>query len=473
MAESHLPSRGRRRPPGDADLRRPGRKVNVFTRAALRARGAARASSSPASGGSDIGCLVLLSGKEAASSPAPTSRRSRASPTRWRPRPARASATGCSPPGRRCPSPPWPPSAAPAWAAASSSPSPPPTGWRATGRRPASASPRCGSASCPAGAARPACRAGSASPRRSTSSSPARRCRRGRAWKLGLVDALLPDARFLDEVRATSPCERRDKPRREEGRTDFKELLLEKNPLGRQILFDQARKKTLEHDPRPLPGAAARHRGGAGGHRGRRQGRLRRRGAGDRRARHLADVEEPGPRLPAHRGGQEGARASRVPSDPRRGRSARPPCSAPASWAAASPSWSPTRPSCRCGMKDVRGEALASGMAHRRPAVRAAGRAGAAWSAPRRGARWPCCTPPSTTPASAGRPGDRGDRREAGGQAGGLRRDSPSTCAEGAVLASNTSSLSIAGDRREDAAPRAGGRHALLQPGRTRCRWSR
>ncbi|HSN88796.1 MAG TPA: 3-hydroxyacyl-CoA dehydrogenase NAD-binding domain-containing protein [Thermoanaerobaculia bacterium] len=76
-----------------------------------------------------------------------------------------------------------------------------------------------------------------------------------KALKLGLVDALLPDARFLDLVRDFALA-RVDKPREEESGPDFKEMLLEKNPLGRKVLFDQARKKTLEqtrgHYPAPL-----------------------------------------------------------------------------------------------------------------------------------------------------------------------------------------------------------------------------
>jgi 3-hydroxyacyl-CoA dehydrogenase / enoyl-CoA hydratase / 3-hydroxybutyryl-CoA epimerase len=76
-----------------------------------------------------------------------------------------------------------------------------------------------------------------------------------RALRLGLADALLPDARFLDGVRAFAQA-RLDKPRPPEARPDFKELLLERNPLGRRIVFDQARKKTLEqtrgHYPAPL-----------------------------------------------------------------------------------------------------------------------------------------------------------------------------------------------------------------------------
>lgn len=78
-----------------------------------------------------------------------------------------------------------------------------------------------------------------------------------KALKLGLVDALLPEARFLDQVRDFAR-ERIGRKKRQEGGGgfDFKELLLEKNPLGRKVVFDQARKKTLEesrgHYPAPL-----------------------------------------------------------------------------------------------------------------------------------------------------------------------------------------------------------------------------
>jgi 3-hydroxyacyl-CoA dehydrogenase/enoyl-CoA hydratase/3-hydroxybutyryl-CoA epimerase len=76
-----------------------------------------------------------------------------------------------------------------------------------------------------------------------------------KALKLGLVDALLPDVRFLDEVRNFALAHL-DSKHRDEAGTDFKEMLLEKNPIGRKILFDQARKKTLEqsrgHYPAPL-----------------------------------------------------------------------------------------------------------------------------------------------------------------------------------------------------------------------------
>jgi 3-hydroxyacyl-CoA dehydrogenase / enoyl-CoA hydratase / 3-hydroxybutyryl-CoA epimerase len=78
-----------------------------------------------------------------------------------------------------------------------------------------------------------------------------------KALKLGLVDALLPEAGFLDPVRDFAR-ERIGKKKRDSsgGGIDFKELLLERNPLGRKVVFDQARKKTLEetrgHYPAPL-----------------------------------------------------------------------------------------------------------------------------------------------------------------------------------------------------------------------------
>jgi 3-hydroxyacyl-CoA dehydrogenase/enoyl-CoA hydratase/3-hydroxybutyryl-CoA epimerase len=76
-----------------------------------------------------------------------------------------------------------------------------------------------------------------------------------RALKLGLVDALLPDARFLDLVRDFA-LDRLDQKTGPPRKTDLKEKLIEGNPLGRRIVFDQARKKTLEqtrgHYPAPL-----------------------------------------------------------------------------------------------------------------------------------------------------------------------------------------------------------------------------
>ncbi len=78
------------------------------------------------------------------------------------------------------------------------------------------------------------------------------------ALKIGLADTLNPDSTFLHHVREFA-LERRD-TRRPRGKgvdgVDLKELLLERNALGRRLLFDQARKKTLEatggHYPAPL-----------------------------------------------------------------------------------------------------------------------------------------------------------------------------------------------------------------------------
>src|SRR4029079_17709347 len=53
-----------------------------------------------------------------------------------------------------------------------------------------------------------------------------------KALKLGLVDALLPDARFLDQVRDFALAHLGNKHRDENG-VDFKEMRLEKYPVGR------------------------------------------------------------------------------------------------------------------------------------------------------------------------------------------------------------------------------------------------
>ncbi len=76
-----------------------------------------------------------------------------------------------------------------------------------------------------------------------------------KAFKIGLADALIPDAAFDHQVREFA---RRllagDKPADRGG--DLKELLLEKNPLGRKVVFDQARKQVMQRTgglyPAPL-----------------------------------------------------------------------------------------------------------------------------------------------------------------------------------------------------------------------------
>ena len=75
-----------------------------------------------------------------------------------------------------------------------------------------------------------------------------------RALQIGLADALLPDAQFLALARDFALAHR-GKDRRPPERPDLKELLLERNPLGRKVLFDQARKRTLAetHGNYPAP----------------------------------------------------------------------------------------------------------------------------------------------------------------------------------------------------------------------------
>ena len=98
------------------------------------------------------------------------------------------------------------------------------------------------------------------------------------ALKLGLVDALLPDARFLDLVRdfarertaramataataagtaaAGPPAGQAPPIRRSRKRPGgLRGALLEGNPIGRHIVFDQARKQTLEQTHGHYPAA--------------------------------------------------------------------------------------------------------------------------------------------------------------------------------------------------------------------------
>jgi 3-hydroxyacyl-CoA dehydrogenase / enoyl-CoA hydratase / 3-hydroxybutyryl-CoA epimerase len=64
------------------------------------------------------------------------------------------------------------------------------------------------------------------------------------AFKSGLVDALLPDAAFLTLVRDFASA-RRDKKQRPSHNAGLQGLLLQGNPLGRMVLFSQARKQVL------------------------------------------------------------------------------------------------------------------------------------------------------------------------------------------------------------------------------------
>lgn len=77
-----------------------------------------------------------------------------------------------------------------------------------------------------------------------------------KALRIGLADAVLPDASFGRLVR-TYAAEVADGARRPRpGAAGLKELLLERNPVGRKVVFDQARRQVLERTggnyPAPL-----------------------------------------------------------------------------------------------------------------------------------------------------------------------------------------------------------------------------
>ncbi|MCZ6508685.1 MAG: 3-hydroxyacyl-CoA dehydrogenase NAD-binding domain-containing protein, partial [Acidobacteria bacterium] len=66
-----------------------------------------------------------------------------------------------------------------------------------------------------------------------------------KAFKIGLADALMPAASFHHHVRDFARAVIDGKPPVEKRQAGFKGALLEKNPLGRKIVFDQARKQVL------------------------------------------------------------------------------------------------------------------------------------------------------------------------------------------------------------------------------------
>ncbi len=79
--------------------------------------------------------------------------------------------------------------------------------------------------------------------------------RPGKAFKIGLADALIPDAGFPREVRRFAEGVIAGKKPKTRG-SSLRARLLEKNPLGRRIVFDQARKQVMKttrgHYPAPL-----------------------------------------------------------------------------------------------------------------------------------------------------------------------------------------------------------------------------
>ncbi len=76
-----------------------------------------------------------------------------------------------------------------------------------------------------------------------------------KALKIGLLDALFPDAAFSHLVRDFA-LSKIGQPGPRKRSTDLRTKLLEGNPLGRRVVFDQARKQTLKatrgHYPAPL-----------------------------------------------------------------------------------------------------------------------------------------------------------------------------------------------------------------------------
>ena len=66
-----------------------------------------------------------------------------------------------------------------------------------------------------------------------------------KAFKLGLADALIPEATFRSEVRRVAERTMAGAKSRKR-KSGIKSVMLEKNPLGRKIIFDQARKQVLK-----------------------------------------------------------------------------------------------------------------------------------------------------------------------------------------------------------------------------------
>jgi len=75
-----------------------------------------------------------------------------------------------------------------------------------------------------------------------------------KAFKIGLADAVLPDPTFLHEVRsfAEQVLQGRPPSRR---RSNLKSKLLDSNPLGRDVVFSQARKQVLKRTGGHYPAA--------------------------------------------------------------------------------------------------------------------------------------------------------------------------------------------------------------------------
>ena len=112
---------------------------------------------------------------------------------------------------------------------------------------------------------------------RSTSSSPGKSERAAKAFRLGLVDELVPPS-ILREVarRRGRPAGARRAARHAAAARRRRGLLLDRNPLGRAAGLSQGAEAGAQEDRRPLSGAARRARGGAGRAGARDRGRARR-----------------------------------------------------------------------------------------------------------------------------------------------------------------------------------------------------
>ncbi len=244
LSDAGLPPRGRRRPPGDADLRPSGQAgQHLHPRGARGARPAAGRAPAPGrhrlprSAVGEAG--MFIAGADVAeiagvSDPAQAESRIALRPA------ALLGLGGSALPHRLGGLRDLP------RRAARSSPWPRPTSSSPTVRTCGSGCRRSSSGSSLAGEAACACRAGSGWSRRSTSSSPARRSPGRQALRMGLADALFPEAGFLHHVRDFAARRRSaasDPRRKPAGRPEAPAARGARR--GRWFVLDQARKKTL------------------------------------------------------------------------------------------------------------------------------------------------------------------------------------------------------------------------------------
>ena len=175
-----------------------------------------------------------------------------------------------------------------------------------------------------------------------------RNVRAAKAFRMGLVDELVPPA-ILRDV-AVAAARRLAGGERPAGAAaaGLAAWFFDRTAAGRALVLRQARAMTLQADPRALPGAARRPRGGP-----RRPGRRTRtrpavRGGAVRPAGRDRRVAAARGGLLRDDGAEEGPRR-RCSRLRRRGPWRSSPWWAPGSWAPASPAWRRSRPACRSG----------------------------------------------------------------------------------------------------------------------------